>query len=327
MKYLPIAAAAFLAATSLQAAPQRISSIAAIVNGTTITTREVAAHLAPTANMLRTKYPRQGEQFRKALIEARDKVLEQLIEEKLVLSKLDDLNANLPDQVVDKEVQRIIRDAFDGKEADFREYLKRAGMDRRKFWQSQKEKILVQIFRQQQFKDVAPATEAEIDARYKERSKDLRDISQDEITFRKIYIPAVAPDDPVATPESQLALAEGLATKLKNGDDFAETAKLHSAAADAEEGGLSEDTSRDDLEPGFADVLFDTADGTIVGPLKGPRGFLIAQVISKKLGPAPPLNKELRAKMRQEVEIEKQSSRYQEWINVLKRSAYIKRKI
>lgn len=327
MKYLPIAAATLMAASFLQAAPQRISSIAAVVNGTIITTREVATFLAPTANVLRTKYPRQGEQFRKALIEARDKVLEQLIEEKLVLSKLDELNASLPDQVVDEEVNRIIREAFDGKEADFREYLRKAGMDRRKFWQSQKEKILVQIFKQQQFKDVAPATESEIEAHYKKHSKELRDRNQDQITFRKIYIPARDSDNPAATPEDQLALAERLASELQKGEDFAEMAKAHSAGAYSDSGGLSEDTPRDELEAEFADILLDTPEGKIVGPLKGRKGFIIAVVISKKLGPAPALDKELRLKMRREVEIEKQSERYEEWIKILKRSADIKRKI
>ena len=42
-------------ATPLIASPVPINKIAAIVNGKTITTREVQAHLAPSANLLLTK--------------------------------------------------------------------------------------------------------------------------------------------------------------------------------------------------------------------------------------------------------------------------------
>lgn len=325
MKYLHLAAV--LAALPLAAEPVTLNKIAATVNGKPITTREVAAHLGPSINMLQSKYPRQGEQFRKALLEARSEVLEQLIEDKLVLSKLEDLDASLPDHVVQEEVNRIIRENFNGNEAEFREYLKKSGMNRRNFEQSQKEKILVQAFRQQQFKDVAPATDAEIRARYNERRKDLRDRSKDKITFRKIYIPALDPNNPIATVEDQIALAERLAAELKSGADFAEMAKAHSVGAFAEEGGLWEDTPRPDLEVGFGDIVFDASEGSIIGPLRDRKGFTIVQILDKKLGPAPPLDKELRERMRTEVEIEKRSARYDEWIALLKRTAMIKRKL
>jgi peptidyl-prolyl cis-trans isomerase SurA len=325
MKKILLATAAL--AAPLTASPVPINKIAAIVNGKTITTREVQAHLAPSANLLLTKYPRRGEQFIKALTEARDKVLEQLIEDELVLSKLEDLDANIPDHLVKQEIDRIVHENFNGKESDFRRYLKKNNVTRRDFEKTQKEKILVQVFRQQQFKDVAPATNAEIKTRYRKRAQELRDRSKDKITFRKIYIPAADNDNPAATPLEQLALAEKLFTRVKGGEDFAQVAAKHSAGAFAQQGGLWEDTLRTDLEVGFGDIAFEAPNGQIVGPLKDRIGFTIVKVVKKVHGPAPDFDKEMRERMRTEVEIEKRSGRYEEWIELLKRTAMIKRKI
>jgi peptidyl-prolyl cis-trans isomerase SurA len=198
-------------------------------------------------------------------------------------------------------------------------------MTRREFEKSQQEKILVQSFKRQQFKDVAPATDSEIKERYQKRSSDLRDRSKDVITFRKIYIPSIDQDNPVATQEDQLALAEKLAAEVKGGADFSSVAKSHSAGAFADKGGLWEDTLRSDLEVGFADIVFDSPEGTIVGPIKDRVGFTIVQVVKISTGPLPPFDAEMRERMRSEVEIEKRSGRYDEWIKMLKRNAIIRR--
>lgn len=330
MKYLTAliaVSAAFPAGAAIE-----LNGIAAKVNGKAITTHEVRFHLAPTLGQLRTKYPRLGEQFVKAAKEAQSEVLEQLIKNKLVLSELEKLGAKLPDIVIDEEINRIIREVFNGNEEAFRDNLKKSGMTRRAFRESQREKILVQAFRQQQFKDVPPATDAEIKAHFEERRHELRDRSQDRITFRKIFIPALDRDNPAATPDEQLALAEKLATDVKNGTDFAETAMAHSAGAFAADGGLWEGDEgmgvpRPDLEVGFGDIVFDTPEGEILGPLKDPQGFTIVQILKKTYGPAPPFDKKMKERMRSEVEIEKRAARYDEWIQLIKRSAMIKRNI
>ena len=326
MKYFLFATIAL--AAPLSAAPRiNLSRIAAVVNGDTITTREVEQQLAPAANMLLRKYPRRGEQFRNALNETRSEVLDQIIEHKLVLSNLEEKKLQIPDHVVKQEVELFIRNNFDGKDAEFRKFLKANKITRRDFEQTQQEKILVQAFKREQFRDVAPATETEIKKRYRDRASDLRDRTKDKITFRKIYIPAIDMDNPIATEEDQLALAEKLAVQVKGGANFAQAAKAHSSGAFADDGGLWEDTLRVDLEIGFADIIFDTPAGKIVGPIKDKLGFTIVQVVKINHGPAPSLDNDMRKRMRTEVQIEKQSARYDRWIEILKRTAHIERKV
>ena len=317
--------ATIILASPLIAAPVPLLRTAATVNGKMITTREVEQQLAPTVSMLLAKYPRRGDKFREAFVEARNEVLDELIEHKLVLSSLEEKNLQIPEYLVKQDVERFIRINFSGNQDEFRKYLKSIRMTRREFEKSQQEKILVQSFKRQQFKDVAPATDSEIKERYQKRSSDLRDRSKDVITFRKIYIPSIDQDNPVATQEDQLALAEKLAAEVKGGADFSSVAKSHSAGAFADKGGLWEDTLRSDLEVGFADIVFDSPEGTIVGPIKDRVGFTIVQVVKINTGPLPPFDAEMRERMRSEVEIEKRSGRYDEWIKMLKRNAIIRR--
>ncbi|NNM30224.1 MAG: hypothetical protein HKO57_11945, partial [Akkermansiaceae bacterium] len=261
MNRLPKCAAWTAVALSLGLAPLfgavEINGIAAKVNGKVITKKEVNFHLAPRLALLRAKYPRRGEAYLTELKKAQDAVLEGLIDNKIVLSELEGKGAQLPDHVIDVEVQRIIREVFNGNEANFRKSLQESGMTMRAFRESQREKFLVQAFRSQQFGDVSPATPAEIEAHYRSRRNDLRDRSKDTLVFQKIYIPAVDPNRPGANPDDNLAFAEAIANQLKNGADFAEHAKQHSADAFAEEGGMWPETSRVDLSPAFAEVLFE----------------------------------------------------------------------
>ena len=88
-----------------------------------ITKKEVALLLAPTVGLLQAKYPRRGEQFEKEFKKAQNDVLDGLIENQLVLSRLEENGARIPDHVIDEEVNRIIREVFDGNEAEFRDNL------------------------------------------------------------------------------------------------------------------------------------------------------------------------------------------------------------
>jgi parvulin-like peptidyl-prolyl isomerase len=302
----------------------QINSIAAKVNGHAITKKEVETLLAPRREMLQTLYPRRGEVYQRRLKEFRDRILDQLINNELLLSEVEG-KANIPDHVVEQEISRIIRENYDGKESEFNKFLRENGLTRASFKKQQREQILVQAYRSQQFTDIAPPTEAEIKARYAERKKSMRDRTKDTITFRKIFLVARDRLDPNVTPESQLALAEKVMLELKGGADFAELAKKHSNGAFASEGGLWEDSKRTDFSLSFGDALFEESQaGDLVGPLKDPAGFTIVKIIKINYGPSPSLSeKEIRERMKREVNIEKRTEKYEKWIDSLKEHAMI----
>lgn len=310
--------------SSLSAKEFQITAIAAKVNGHAITKKEVETLIAPRREVLQALYPRGGELYQLRLKEFQDQVLEQLINNELLLTEVQG-RVNIPDHVVEQEIARIIRENYDGKEEDFNTFLRENGLTRRSFREQQREQILVQAYRSQQFSGIAPPTDYEIKAKYEERKRLLRDRTKDVIDFAKIFLVSSDRLDPNITPESQLALAEKILLELKGGADIKELAKKHSNGAFADQGGLWEDTKRTDLSRAFGDALFDESEvGDLVGPLKDPAGYTIVKILNIDYGPSPPLsNKEVRERMKREVNIEKRAEKYEKWISSIREHAMV----
>lgn len=304
----------------------QVTGVAATVNGMVITRKEVAVLLAPRMAVIKSKYPRGGEAAEKEFNEAQAEVLDQLIENKIILSAIKEKGASIPDYVVDQEVQRIVNELYNGDESAFRKTLIESGATMRSYKKAQQEKILVQAMKSEQFGSrQLPPTPDEISAHYHKRKHEYRDRSLDKITFSKIFVPSRTPEIG-STAETQLALAEKLAQDLKNGADFAETARKYSADAYASDGGKWPETIRTDFDPSFAQLMFDSPVGKVSGPFKDPRGFTIVKVHSIKYGPSPAKSK-IKDRLVKEIQAEKYNESYQNWIEVLKKKAIIDKRL
>ena len=230
--------------------------------------------------------------------------------------------ANLPDRVVDQEIDRQVRSLYAGDSAKFRAELSKARMSMASYREMTREKLIVQAMRAEKFKDAPPPLPSEVRTEYAEAKDSLRNTSKDVLSYRKIFLPRLDPANPLATAETQLALAEAIASDIKAGADFGELAKEHSADAFAADGGLQEDVPRTDLSPEFAAILFDGKIGEVLGPLEDPAGFTIARVEKLKKGPAPPLS-EVRPLIEERVRAKKTSARYDAWIETLREKALV----
>lgn len=334
--WLALFASAGLAPAQQPAAPPvapagaiEVNGIAAKVNGQVITKSELNFRLAPIYAQLAAQFPRRGDEFERQVLDAREKLLQEMIDREIILSEfkaLEKKGASLPDHVVDKEVKRQIQANFNGSEAKFDEELKRARMTRDGYRKMTREQLIVQAMRAEHFSDAPPPLPGEINKEYDEVKEKLRDTSKDLITFNKIFLPLADADNPLATPETQLALAEKLAADIKGGADIAALAKQHSRDAFAADGGFQKDVPRTDLQPEFAAIIFGGKDGDVVGPLKDPAGFTVVKITKIAQGPYPPLS-EVRDMIEDRVRTKKNSAAYQKWITSKQRAAIIEKKI
>ncbi|BCX50076.1 peptidylprolyl isomerase [Haloferula helveola] len=313
------------AAPPIRSGLVEVNRIAAVVNGRPITAKEVGVMLGPEIARLMAEFPRRGAEFERQVKEARDGIVQELVDRELIMSEFkqrEKLGAKLPDRVVNQEIERQVRELYNGDNQRFRDELTKARMSMASYRELTREKLIVQAMRQEKFKDAPPPLPGEIQKEYQEAKDGLRDTNKDVISYRKIFLPRVDPSNPLATPETQLQLAETLAEELRVGADFGELAQKHSGDAFADKGGLQEDVARPDLSPEFAAILFDAEPGKILGPLEDPAGFTIAKVESIQKGPAPPLG-EIRDLIEQRVRVKKTSTRYEEWITDLRDDAQV----
>ena len=305
------------------AGPIEVNGIAAKVNGRVITKNQVSFMLSPVFAQLATQFPRRGPQFDAKFKEAKTNVIQELIDRQIILDEFKQLGAFIKPNLIDDEIKRQMRELYNGDEVKFREELKRSRLTMEGYREMTKEKMVVQSMRSKQFSDAPPPLPNEIQKEYAEVKSTLRDVTKDVITFQKIFIPASDPSNPVATPETQLALSEDIARQLGEGKDFAELAKAQSKDAYAEAGGLQENVPRIDLAPEFAAIIFEAPVGKIVGPLLDRQGFTIVKPIKVDLGPAPPLDDKVRGMIEERVRRKKTSEQYERWIESKRKRAMI----
>jgi peptidyl-prolyl cis-trans isomerase SurA len=282
--------------------------------------------LAPLYAQLAAQFPRRGPQFESLFNEAKAKIIQELVDRQIILCEFKQIGASIKPHIIDEEVKRQIRELYNGDETKFREELKRSRLTMEGYREMTREKMIVQAMRAQQFSDAPPPLPNEIQKEYNEVKPTLRDVTKDVISFQKIFIPAADPQDPKATPESQLAIAEDLAKQLADGKDFAALAKEKSQDAFADKGGLQENVARTDLSPEFAAIIFDAPVGKIVGPLMNPQGFILAKPIKIEFGPSPPLEK-VREMIEERVRKKKTSAQYERWIEARRKRAMVNIKI
>jgi len=302
--------------------PVEVNGIAAKVNGRVITKNQVSFMLAPIYAQLATQFPRRGPEFEKQFNEAKKKVIQELVDRQIILAEFKQLGATIKPFIIDQEIKRQMRELYHGDDAKFRHELKRSRLTMDGYREMTREKMVVQAMRAQQFSDAPPPLPNEIQNEYNEVKSTLRDVTKDVITFRKIFIPASDAQNPAATPETQLALAEDLVKQLGQGAKFEDLARIHSKDAFAQQGGLQENVARTDLAPEFAAIIFDASVGKIVGPLMDPQGFTIVQPLKIDLGPAPSLS-EVREMIEERVRRKKTSAQYERWIEARRKRAMI----
>lgn len=316
-----------LATTALSIAtaipkPVEVNGIAASVNGSVVTKNEVGFMLGPIFAQLATQHPRRGPEFEKQFATAQKAVLQELIDRRIILDEFKQKGMAIRPEIIDQEVKRQIRELYNGSEAKLREELKANRLTMERYREITREKMVVQAMKAQQFDDAPPPLPNEIQNEYNSIKLNLRDVTKDKITFRKIFIPSSDPGNPIATPETQLALAEDVAKQIKDGKDFEEMAKTHSKDAFAEQGGLQDRLPRTDLAPEFAAILFDSPENKVVGPLLDPRGFTIVKVLEKHPSASQPLS-EVRPMVEERVRRKKTSGKYERWIESRRERAMI----
>ena len=300
-----------------------VNGIAAKVNGRVITKNQVSFMLAPVYAQLVTQFPRRGAQFESKFKEVKANIIQELIDRQIILDEFKQLGASIKPNLIDEEIKRQMRELYNGDEVKFREELKRSRLTMEGYREMTREKMVVQAMRAQQFSDAPPPLPNEIEKEYDEVKATLRDVTKDVITFQKIFIPASDPQNPLATPETQLVLAEGIARQLAEGKDFTELAKTQSKDAFADKGGLQENVPRTDLSAEFAAIIFDAPLGKILGPLLDRQGFTLVKPVKIDLGPAPALDDKVREMIEERVRRKKTSAQYERWIESKRKRAMI----
>ena len=141
------------------------------------------------------------------------------------------------------------------------------------------------------------------------------------VRMELIYL-RIAPSATEAEIKDIKAVAEELLGRLKNGQDFSRTAKIHSNAPSAENGGDTGYMDKPDLEPKLAEAAFTLPIGQLSDIIQTASGYYIIRVLDRK-EPTPRTYDQVREEVIQLIEMKKKQQMARDYLQQLKKEADI----
>ena len=249
--------------------------------------------------------------------DARQKILELLIDEKIAQAKIKELRIQVSDRQVDNYVEKLKRDNQLTQE-DLVAGLEKEGLSYEKY----RERIKRDIER-------AQLIEYEVRSKIIIREETIQKYYEEQKgTFgvaEKVQLAGIFLMRKNLKSEEEMRelyrKAQEIAAKLKAGADFSQLAGSYSEGPGAKEGGDLGQFTVDHLEPGLKGVVEALPEGGISDPLVRPNGIQLIKVTKKQTGKIRSLE-EMKEAIYGILYQEEVNRRYQNWIKELRESAY-----
>jgi peptidyl-prolyl cis-trans isomerase SurA len=254
------------------AGSQPVDRIAAVVNEDVILRSELDRAVAN----IRSQYAGKENQLPPAEVLERQ-VLERLVLMRLQIARATDSGINASDEELERAVQGVA-EQNNFTVDQLRQRLAQDGMAFTEFRNNLRDEIVTQKLRQSFAQSRINVSEGEVDAAMATASATA---SQQ---FRLAHILVGAPDG--ATPE-QLAVAqkkiEGVQALIAKGEmTFAAAAVRYSDSPNALEGGDLGWRGLNEIPPAFAQTIQQMQAGQVIGPIRGPSGFQLLQLVETR---------------------------------------------
>jgi len=302
------------------------NGVAAVINSEAITFRDVLAQTQMEEDDLKNQQQagKITDDERKARIRERRKtVLDSLIETRLIIQDYKKKGYNFPAYYFDREERQRVRDQFGGDRQALVKTLEERGITMADWKKNIQETFIVQQMRQINAKRFITISPHMIEEYYQNHIRDF--LQPDRVKLRMIYLA------PESSAEVEAQAKEVLA-QVESGVDFAVLAKKYSDYNRAggglfmDQGGWAE---REGLKGEIADVAFTLRPGQASGILalpsaKGPPAYYLLQVEEVKKATVTPLSS-IRDAIESTLVAAESEKVQKEWIERLKRDAYIER--
>ena len=308
------AVTACLMVAPASAKPIVLNSIKAVVNGEPITQSMVDA-----AVQTQVRVWLMGNKGMVSRSEAESRALDDLIDNKLILTEFERLGGVIKAQYIDESVNSFIKERFGGDRDKFYEELKESGMSISQFRDVQKDQIATQALRSQNSgSDSVPNTPWEKERKYDEIKGEFA--SEGKLKLRIMSIPKQTPSSPTSMQE---ALLKEILSKLENGEDFSALAKEYSQDSFSSKGGYVGIIGRGTLNEGLTKVAYSLPTGKTSTPLDDGEFWRILKV-EERVGQTSPSFDKLKDEVDKWLTIEKKQENMETWLLKLRRDANVR---
>ena len=284
--------------------------VVAIVNDSAITLSELNA---ATAGLIDIKDSNKDK--KKNIIETKSKVLDQLIEKKLVEQAANKAGITVSEKEIDNAIEDVKKQNSISQQ-ELLSTLARSGLTFKEYREQLKDQIRQVKFTNKEFRSNVKISHEDVETYYGQ--------NQDKFTGPMMHklriISLLATNQGKGTDTEEKA--KQVLSMIRRGEDFAKLAKEYSQGPDAQEGGDLGYVKAGEMDKAIEKVAAGLKIGEISDIIKTSTGFHIIQVIDRKKGEPQPLTAvegEIRNIIFQKIIDE----RYKIWLEEIMKKAYI----
>ncbi|MDD5217203.1 MAG: peptidylprolyl isomerase [Candidatus Omnitrophica bacterium] len=304
-------------AVPLAADAQLLDRVVAVVNDDAITQSELDVLMRPIYEQLRQEF--QGEELFRRMVEVRRKLLNQIIEDRLVYqaAKAENIEA---DEAEINEMMTEFRNRFKSDE-EMDGALKEQGLNRESIRDRLRRQSIVRTLHDREVRSKVVVSPVEVEEYYKTHPEDFTE--KEQIRIRSITIKKS--DEARAKglkDEKAWEQIQALRKRILKGEDFGELAARYSEDVHASEGGIGGWVDRGEMIPAIDEAIFKLKNGEVSEVIETAMGYHIFKVEETKEGHHLTLE-ESREKIFGYLFHQKSQARFNEWMKELKKDAYI----
>ncbi len=306
-----------LASFSAFATEELLDRVVAVINDDVITQAELDSVLRPIYDDYAREY--SGETLMKEVNAARQKILSQMIEDKLVYQEAVRQGLTIKDEEVEKEFRDFLSRLEFPEQLDT--MLAQEGLTRSALKERLKKQAIVRQLQDREIRAKVVISPAEVEAFYNNNPEKFK--IKERIKVRSVTVKKSeeAREKGIADEKAKQKI-ELLEQKIRLYNKFDEVAKESSEDARAQNGGLGDWVSHGSMIESMDNVIFNTPIGKTTAIVESPIGYHIFRVEEKEAERTRSFD-DARDQVLNYLYQKESDERFKAWVENLKKSAYI----
>lgn len=294
-----------------------IDTSVAVVNEDVITLSDVHKIGEPIFRQIAEEAP--PEQREEALQQAQEKIIQQLIESKLLVQQAAALHISVTDAEIDRAQEQVLqRNGFS--DEDFSDELQKMGLSKNRYRETLREQLLRSklIGYEVRSKVVIPDEKVQ---KYFEQHYNEQD------TAEKYYLLQIGVSWSDRTKEDARKQTEAVYKLAKEGQDFKKLARQFSNLPSAVDGGDLGFFKKNEMAAYMRDAVTGLQSGELSPVIERSDSYMFFKILSneqKKEGRKRILDEKIKKEIRDKLYKKESEERYKKWLEKIRREAYIK---
>jgi len=294
-----------------------LDRVVAVVNDEVITQAELDTFLRPIYEQYSKEY--SGQELVKAINDVRQKILSQMIEDKLVYQEAVLMGIEVKDEDVEKEFQAF--KAKMDKPEDLDALLEREGLTMKALRERLKKQTMVRQLQDREIRSKVIVSPTEVEDYYKKNPDQFK--IKERVRVKSLTIKkSEEAREKGLTDEKAKQRIELLAQKIRIYRNFDQIVKDFSEDSHAKQDGLGEWIERGAMIESVDDVIFKASIGEVTGVVETPIGYHIFRVEAREPEKTRYFE-EVKDQIGGYLFQEKSNVRFREWMEEVKKAAYI----